>query len=121
MSYAIFSSNIKEDINLIFRLHSFFKEHFPSQDFVIFTEDTTYAISDYAMLSTFYMVGYVGSIVFLNIEDYFNYKDSVRGDKILYIDNQNSNSFSLDRSMMKNCSMITENNNKLEWIKNYEL
>lgn len=119
MLYAVFTKDVADNIDLIDKIKSFFEQQYNAKDFVIFTDDVTVASNNNAILTTFYMIAYEGSIVFLDINDYYAYEDQLKNNGILYLD-QNSIE-SLDHNSIKKCSILTQNNNTLEWIKTYEL
>lgn len=119
MLYSVFVDDVANNIDLIDKIKSFFQEQHPTIDFVVFTDNILYATTNHSILSTFYIIAYSGAIVFLDMNNYLTYKDQIKGQPILYL-NQDYIS-TLDRNTVKHCTILTENNNKLEWIKNYEL
>lgn len=119
MLYSVYTNSIIDNIDLIEKIKIFLQEDAKILDFVIFTDEIEYGVSNHSILSTFYMIAYRGNIIFLNLDDYFSYKDNLLAKPILYLDSNNAST--LDKSMIKNCLILTEANNQLQWVKNYEL
>lgn len=115
MLYSIFTDDISLNIDLIDRIKSFLQKQYDTIDFVLFTDDVSYGTSNHSVLTTFYMIAYKGTTIFLDIEDYFAYRDSVNGNAVIYITKEDIDN--IDRNSIKNCGIITETNNELEWIK----
>jgi hypothetical protein len=65
------------------------------------------------------MIAYKGAVIFLSLDDYMEYGDTTSGEKIVYIPNDKIHL--IDRSMIKNFTIVTEIDNKLRWMKNNEL
>lgn len=119
MLYSIFTDNISANIDLIDKIKDFLQQQHPIMDFTIFTDETQYGFVNHPTLNTFYMIAYTGSIIFLTLDDYLTHKDTISQNTILYLTKDDINS--IDKNIIKNCSILTETNNGLEWIKNYEL
>lgn len=118
MLYSIFTDDIKTNIDLIDKIKNFLLKQYATIDFVVFTNNISYGISNNAILTIFYMIAYNGTIIFLNFDDYLQYKDSTTN-AIIYMTQEDASH--IDRSSIKGCKILTEINNELEWIKNYEL
>lgn len=119
MSYSILTTNFRNHIDLIDRLYIFLQEKFPLEDFTIFTDEVVFGLPKFSMLTTFYMIAYKGTVVFLSLEDYLDYNHMTCGQKIVYIPNDEMHL--IDRSMTKDFSIITEIENQLQWVNNYGL
>lgn len=115
MLYSIFTDSILHNIDLIEKIKFFLKKQYPIIDFVIFTDDIEYGCNNSSVLTTFYMIAYKGVVIFLNIDDYFMYKDNISGGAILYLTKEDIPN--IDQNSIKNCGILTETNNELEWIK----
>lgn len=115
MLYSIFTDNISANIDLIERIKSFLQKQYSIIDFVIFTDDISYGVSNTSVLTTFYMIAYRGTVIFLNTDDYFAYKDNISGNAIIYMTNEDISN--IDKNSIKNCGILTEINDNLEWIK----
>lgn len=115
--YAIYTEDLSSNIDQIDRIKSFIKQESLLEDFVIFTDQLNKTNYEYAILNSFYMIAYTGNIIFLDIEDYLQHKDSTNGKSILYIKNIQN----IDRSIVKNCRILSDLDNKLMWVDKYEL
>lgn len=115
MLYSVFTDDIINNIDLIEKIKYFLQKQYPIIDFVIFTDDITYGTNDSCVLTTFYMIAYRGIVIFLNINDYLSYKDKINGGAILYLTKNDIPD--IDQNFIKNCGILTDTNNELEWIK----
>ena len=117
-SIAVYSNNISDNIKLIDDIKKFFKAQ-DFTDFTIFTDELGDHIPDNSVLTTFYMIGHHGLIVFLSYDSYLPYKDNLLAKPMLFI---SPNDFSLDRNHIKGCDILTYNDkHSLQWIKNNEI
>lgn len=116
---AIFTTNIANYIDLIDRIKNFFTNQNMADDFVIFTDEVFYSSSSHGVLTRFYMIAYRGLLVFLDLNDYLNMRDQIPNQCVIYIMPEQMQN--LDRSMLKNCSFLTESDNRMVWVKNHEL
>lgn len=119
MLYSIFTDDIGLNIDLIERIKSFLQKQYDSMDFVIFTDNISYSASNHSVLTTFYMIAYKGITIFLDIDDYFAYRDGTNGKCIVYLTKEDISD--IDQNSIRGCGILTETNNELEWIKRYEL
>lgn len=119
MNYSVFTNNIADNIDKIDKIKSFLQNANPTIDFVIFTDEITYRIPSYSMLTTFYMIASKGQIIFLNLEDFLEYKDAVGGEPVLFLSTDSLPN--IDRNTIKNYAILIEEDNQLKWIRNYEL
>lgn len=117
--FSVFTDNIENDIDKIDSIKGFLQNTNPSIDFVIFTDEITYRIPSCAILTTFYMIASKGKIIFLNLEDFLEYKDSVGGEPVLFLSTDML--ANIDRNTIKNYSVLIEEDNQLKWMNNYEL
>jgi hypothetical protein len=70
-------------------------------DTVIFTDNiNSNALHNYSMFPSFYMRFFQGMVIFLNIEDYTQYKDSIIGKPMLYLTEEMLRSSNIDGSMI---------------------
>lgn len=117
-SIAVYTNNISDNLKLIDDIKRFFKGQ-DFTDFTVFTDELDDHIPDNSVLTTFYMIGHRGLIVFLSSNDYLPYKDNLLAKPLLFIA---SNDFSLDRNHIKGCDILTYNDqHSLQWIKNNEI
>lgn len=115
MRYSIFSTNMARDIDLIERIKVFLYSNDIVEDFFIFTDEVMTLLPDHSSLPTFYTIGYKGSTVFLNIQDYMSFKDKINGDIIIFLSKEDIPD--IDRDSIKNCKVIIENEDStLKWI-----
>lgn len=114
-SLAVLTEDISSNIDLIEKIKNFIRDR---DDFIIFTDNIVHTNDSHGVLSTFYLVSYDGLLVFLDINDYIRYKDNILAKPVIYIETYNS---LLDKNILKNCAILTQSNNQLEWINNYEL
>jgi len=82
---------------------------------IIYNISQAITFNDIALLPSFYLRFYSGPIIFLNIEDYLEHKDLIIGQPIIYLSNNTPENVS--RNMIKNCDIITEENNTFKIIK----
>lgn len=116
-SIGIYLNNINDNLDIIQKIKTFFDKY----DFVLFN-DTNQSNEKHATLPTFYMKFYDGSIVFLSIEDYLIYKETIKSDAILLLDIKTAIDSKIDRSIIKGCKILSyNNNNNLELLNNYGL
>lgn len=115
MLYSIFTDDISVNIDLIERIKSFLLKQHSTMDFVIFTDDISYGISNHSVLTTFYMIAYNGVMIFLSIDDYLLYKDSAPNNVIIYMTKEDLSN--MDTNIIKDCGILTETDNELEWVK----
>ena len=116
---AVFTTNIADHIDLIDRIKAFFVNQDMMDDFVVFTDEVFYASSSHGVLTRFYMIAYKGLLVFLDPNDYLNMRGTLSNQCVVYISPEHMPN--LDRSTMKNCSFLTESDNRMVWVKNHEL
>ena len=114
-SLAILTEDISANIDLIEKIKNFITDR---NDFIIFTDNIIYTNDAHGVLSTFYLISYDGLLVFLDINDYIKYKDNILAQPVVYLEGYNS---LIDKNILKNCAILTQSNNQLEWINNYEL
>jgi hypothetical protein len=123
MSLAIYTTNFIESSNTIAELKTFlFDSSF--YDDVFLCADILQGIdSSWAAIHPFYLKFFKGDILFLNLEDYVEYRDSIIGNPIIYIESPRNNlSIPVDRSMFQNCRFVAKNNdNVLEMVTQYEI
>jgi hypothetical protein len=119
MLYSIFTNDIPNNIDLIDKIKNFFQQYHNATDFVILTDDINHGLSSHAILNSFYMIASNGYIIFLNLNDYYLYRDQMVKNAILYLTQEDISN--IDRNIIKNCSVLIENDNELQWIKNHEL
>jgi hypothetical protein len=114
---AVFTEDVGSDIDLIEKIKSFFVDR---DDFLIFTDNILHTDTNNSALSTYYLIAYTGLLIFLEVDHYIKYKDELPSSvKIaLYLEHYNG---MLDRNTIKTCDIITQDNNQLKWINNYEL
>ena len=97
-SFAIFSEDILENIETIKILGNQRKK---LGDTILFTDNiSSNKYSDYAIFSSFYMKFFSGIVIFLNIEDYTQYKDSIMGRSMLYLTEEILKSNNIDISII---------------------
>jgi hypothetical protein len=119
MRYSIFSTDIATDIDLIERIKALIYSRDTVEDFFIFTDEVVGLLYDHSSLPTFYTIAYRGTTIFLNIHDYFEFKDKLIGPLAIYL-NKETLDF-IDRNTIRGCSIIAESDNQLIWIPNYGL
>lgn len=111
---AIFTDNLGDHIDLIEKIKNSTKDY---DDFCIFTNNMNISINDYGIINPYYLISYDGLLVFLSVEDYLQYKDSIICDIAIYINDYNG----IDRNTLKKCLVLTENGNEILWVNNNEL
>jgi hypothetical protein len=114
---AIFTDNIENNVDTINKLKVFLLDSC-YKDFFIFTTSVGYVTSEHSVLTPYYLIAYKGLVVFLDIEDYLEYKDSLSGKCAIFIPQYDS---TVDTNLIKNCNIITYQNSQLTWIKKHEL
>lgn len=114
-SVAIFTEDVVSNIDLIEKIKHFIANR---GDFIIFTDNIVHTNNENGMLSTFYLVAYKGLLFFLDINDYLRYKDIIIAQPVLYIDDYDN---LIEKNLLKGCLIVTQSNNQLQWINNYEL
>lgn len=122
-NYAIFTEYLEDNtVDIIYRIKEFLNNDCGVKDFVIFTNDLITKIpNDIGILDPYYMIGYYGNIIYLNIEDYLQYKESTNATNVLYLENTSSSNIP-DRSMLKNTKIISKDTtNNLKWIELYAI
>ena len=121
MLYSVITDSIYNNLDKIERIFSFFNNNQMVSDFVIFNDEVIYSRFQYSVLNTFYLPAYYGNVIFVNIDEYFYYRDKINNKIILYL--TKSDIHSIDRDNIKNCSIIIDddNSNNLIWIKNDKL
>lgn len=120
MRYSIFSTDIARDIDLIERTKAFLYSSDTVEDFFIFTDEVAGLLNDHGSLPTFYIIGYRGVTIFLNVEDYLLFKDKTNGDIAIFLSKEDLPN--IDRSIIKNHKIIIENEDStLKWISYYGL
>jgi hypothetical protein len=118
-SVAVFSNNFSDMAEDIGRIKLFFQQQ-SFDDFVIFSDELLDNLSDHSVLTTFYLIAYRGILIFTDINDYLQYKDSILCDPVLYIPKYD---YSISAETIKYCDILTydENTANLKWIKKHEL
>lgn len=114
-SVAIITEDIVSNIDLIEKIKNFIVDR---NDFIIFTDNIIFTNNEHGILSTFYLISYDGLLVFLDINDFLKHKDNILAKPVLYLENYNN---LIDKNILKGCSIITQSNNQLQWVNNYEL
>jgi len=116
-SVAIFTEDMGSDIDIIEKIKSFIVD---KDDFLIFTDNILYTDNNNGVLSTYYLIAYTGLLIFLDLDNYLKYKDELSSSvKIaLYLEHYDH---MIDRDTIKACNIITQDNNQIKWINNYEL
>lgn len=118
-SVAVFTEDVNKNIDLIEKIKYFFS-HPNNKDFVIFSNNPCSAQIGclHSVISSFYIIGYRGLLIFLNLDDYFQYKDTVLADTAIYMESIDD---SVDRNTIKNSYIITDKDNRLVMDKTYGL
>lgn len=120
MRYSIFSTDIAKDIDLIERIKYFLQNTDTVEDFCVFTDEVVGLLPEHSLLPTFYTIGYKGSMIFLNTQDYMSFKDKINGDIIIFLSKDDISN--IDRNTIKNHKAIIENDDTtLKWISYYGL
>ena len=120
-SIAVYSAeNLKFSIETINSLKQFLSERINIDDFLILCDTYDFHV-EYAVLPTFYLYYYKGMVVFLNLEDYIAYKDKIISDNIIIrLSKQEVFESHIDRSVIKTCNIIyQENDQNMEFINNH--
>jgi hypothetical protein len=112
--FAVFAHNLSSNIDLIEKIKHSVNNY---DDFCIFTNDMDIGVTNYGIINPYYLIKYNGLLIFLNIEDYIEYKDDISCDIGVYIDDYST----IDKNTLKKCLILTFNNNEIIWINNYEL
>lgn len=120
MKLAIYTSDFNNNQTIIDQILNLLKLE-DYDDFFICSSSINNNASNYAVLQPFYITFFDGVVVFLNIDEYLEYKDKIIGSKIIYIDPDNKlSNYILDKSIFKDCSFITYDENKqLIRVNNY--
>lgn len=120
MKLAIYTSDFNNNQSIIDQILNLLKLE-DYDDFFICSSTINNNVNNYAVLQPFYLTFFQGSVVFLNMDEYLEYKDKIIGSKILYVDPDNKASkYVLDKNIFKDCSFITYDANKqLIRVNNY--
>lgn len=114
------SGNLGDSIQTINSIKEFLKQHINIDDFFVFC-DSYDTHTEYAVLPSFYLYYYKGTVVFLNLEDYIAHKDKIISTNIIIrLSKQEVFESHIDRSVIKGCNILyQENDQNMEFIKNY--
>lgn len=120
MKLAIYTSDFNNNQSIIDQILNLLKLE-DYDDFFICSSTINNNVNNYAVLQPFYLTFFQGSVVFLNMDEYLEYKDKIIGSKILYVDPDNKASkYVFDKNIFKDCSFITYDDNKqLIRVNNY--
>lgn len=120
MKLAIYTSDFNNSQSIIDQILNLLKLE-DYDDFFICSSTINNNVNNYAVLQPFYLTFFQGSVVFLNMDEYLEYKDKIIGSKILYVDPDNKTSkYVFDKNIFKDCSFITYDDNKqLIRVNNY--
>lgn len=113
---AIYTNKITDNLKIIKDIKDLLC--LSNMDFNIFTDSDIIEPIDYAILSSYYMTHYPGRVVFLDIEDLFLFKESLLHEPYCFLDPQNLGDYSIQSMVIKQYSILSYNNNKLELISN---
>lgn len=103
-SLAIYCNDIKKNIDLINKIKDFFSK----TDFVIFADNiVNVPTTEIAILLTYYMRFYHGTVVFLDIDEYLTYKDTLVGKAVLFFNKNDAYDKKISKVMIKNVKIIT--------------
>lgn len=95
-AFAIYTDNLDRDSELIRKITKDTR-NMPGQ--VIFCDGlNSYKMTDYPVFPSFYMRFFADPVIFLNMEDYVQFKDTIIAKSMLYVDSQNINP--IDRSII---------------------
>lgn len=100
---AIYSDNIHEDKTKIIEVFHHFKNQ---NDVVVITDninDSEY--KDYAVFPSFYTKFFQGTVIFLHLEDYLEYKDTIIGSPKILLDPKTAKN--IDTSLVKRSNFFT--------------
>lgn len=117
---SIYTDDPVSNKETIIKIKNYINNHYEFSDFVIIS-DLNYLDKDIdaSVLSSFYLKFFSGSVIFLDPQDYMLYSDNMMCNSILYLETKDI--ANIDRNTIKNCDILTCNNNNLTLIKNYEL
>jgi hypothetical protein len=120
MKLAIYTSDFNTNQIIIDEILNFLRLD-DYDDFFICSSTINNNVNNYAILQPFYITFFEGFVVFLNMDEYLEYKDKIIGSKILYVDPENKGSqYIFDKRIFKDCSFITYDDNKqLIKVNNY--
>jgi hypothetical protein len=92
-------------------------------DFFICTPIINNSTTIYASIQPFYITFFEGCVVFLNMEEYLEYKDKIIADLILYLDNdEQAKVLGVNKSVFKpKTQFLKYENNSLILVKNYAI
>lgn len=118
MELAIYTSNFAENEQTVDAIRSFFQKEYT--DIFICTPFFNSVRRDYASLHPFYLTFFKGASLFLNLEEYMEYKDDILGDKILFVGKGISSNVPIDRTIFKECKfLIYDDNNQLLMVNSH--
>lgn len=119
MKLSIYTSNFADNKVLIDSILDLIHKDY--DDVFICTSICNSDTNKYAILQPFYITFFDGTVLFLNMDEYLEYKDKIIGSKILYIDPDNKGpNYVFEKAIFKDCSFITYDDNKqLTMVNNY--
>lgn len=118
MNLAIYTTDFFQQKSLIAEIKNYINKDYV--DMFICTPVLNDVDSEYASLHPFYLSFFDGTVVFLNVDDYVEYKDKIIGSKILFIDINNNVSANFNKSMFKDCTfLIHDESQQLTKVNNY--
>lgn len=96
--FAVYTEDLENDSDIIVQLFSRCSD---LGDSVIITDSINSSkFQHYPLFPSFYLKFFPGSVIFMNIEDYLQYKDNMMGSPMLFMDENTPNS--IDKSLIKN-------------------
>ena len=121
ITYGVFSNNLFKDKDLILEIKSFIGSNHNYSDFVVFSDATdNSAYSELAILVCFYIKFFTGKIIFLKLEDYYDNKDHILAQPILYLESEHIEN--IDRNAIRGCDILIRSpQHHLTLINNHEL
>jgi hypothetical protein len=97
-SFGIFTEDPSNDQQTVALLGEQCKKN---GDTVIFTDNiNSNILHDYSIFPSFYMRFFRGIVIFLNMEDYIQYKDNISGKPMLYLTEEMVRSSNIDGSLI---------------------
>jgi hypothetical protein len=116
MNLAIYTTDFSKEKTLIDSIKKCLSQDY--SDIFICTYFLNSGDCSYATLHPFFLTFFDGSVVFVNTKDYFEYKDKIIGSKIIFV-NKEDTSILLNKSLFKNCTFLTYDNNQIIKVNNY--
>lgn len=115
---ALYSNDPNKNKDIILNIKNFILQNNKYSDFTIISDSTNLkGINNTSLIFSFYLKFFNGTIIFIDINDYLLYKDEIIAKCIVFL--QNNDLSTVDRNCIKECDILTIENNSIKLTNNH--